>query len=377
MLLSRVADALYWMSRYLERAEHTARLIDVRLDLGLDRRPTPTAGTSTRLYAALRLATSRPGAAQSRRRWSTRSCSTRAIAASVLACVTAARENARQVREEISSDMWEQLNALFLRLKQARSDGVLVGAAALPARGWSSKACTSSRASPTRRWDTAKAGSTCRSGRFIERASGDRRAASICTSGRADAELPAEAIVEWVGLLRSCSALEAYCRYYTADLRPERIAEFLLLNAEFPRSVRFAAARVETSLRAIAQLTGRRRRRPRRAARRPAARLARLRPGRRDPERRSARATSRASAATARRSTRALYQSYIAYPDRVGAAGLTGLAITVHYTIRHVTRFTYETPISESVMEVRMQPRSDGDAALPALRPEHHARRRA
>ena len=63
--------------------------------------------------------------------------------------------------------------------------------------------------------------------------------------------------VEWVGLLRSCSALEAYCRCYTADLRPERIAEFLLLNAEFPRSVRFAAARVESALRAIAQLTAR------------------------------------------------------------------------------------------------------------------------
>ena len=63
--------------------------------------------------------------------------------------------------------------------------------------------------------------------------------------------------LEWVGLLRSCSALEAYCRCYTADLRPERIAEFLLLNPEFPRSVRFAAARVESAIRAIAQLTGR------------------------------------------------------------------------------------------------------------------------
>ena len=57
-----------------------------------------------------------------------------------------------------------------------------------------------------------------------------------------------------MALLRSCSALEAYCRCYTADVRPERVAEFLLLNAEFPRSVRFAAARVESALRAIAQL---------------------------------------------------------------------------------------------------------------------------
>ena len=54
MLLSRVADALYWISRYLERAEHTARLIDVRLDLGLDRRAAGDGWNFDRLFAALR-----------------------------------------------------------------------------------------------------------------------------------------------------------------------------------------------------------------------------------------------------------------------------------------------------------------------------------
>ena len=62
---------------------------------------------------------------------------------------------------------------------------------------------------------------------------------------------------EWVGLLRACAAYEAYCRVYTADLRPERLAEFLLLNAESPRSVRFAADRLEESLRAISRALGR------------------------------------------------------------------------------------------------------------------------
>ena len=122
MLLSRVADSLYWMSRYLERAEHTARLIDVRLDLGLDRRASGDGWDFDRLFAALRVQDlsdipSSPGTL----------IDTLVFDAdcheSVLACVTAARENARQVREEISSDMWEQLNALFLRLKEARSEG--------------------------------------------------------------------------------------------------------------------------------------------------------------------------------------------------------------------------------------------------------------
>ena len=63
--------------------------------------------------------------------------------------------------------------------------------------------------------------------------------------------------MEWVALLRSCCAFEAYCRHYTADLRSIRIAEFLILNPDFPRSIRFGASRIQASLKAIAALTGR------------------------------------------------------------------------------------------------------------------------
>src|SRR3954469_15728080 len=122
MLLSRVADALYWISRYLERAEHTARVLDVRLDLGLDRSADRVGWDFRRLYAALRA----PAATQVPE---TPAELVEALVfdpnnpASVLACVTTARENARQVREEITSDMWEQVNALFLNLKEARAEG--------------------------------------------------------------------------------------------------------------------------------------------------------------------------------------------------------------------------------------------------------------
>ena len=243
MLLSRVADALYWISRYLERAEHTARLIDVRLDLGLDRTADRRLGLRSALREPAAHAAGRAVAA-SPRRSSTRSIFDLANRDSVAACVTAARENARQVREEISSDMWEQLNGLFLRLQRgARRRHAGRRRPHYLCRDWSSRACICSRASPTRRWGTARAGSTCRSGRFLERA--DATAALLdlhfTDVGRAAPARTADH-AEWVGLLRSCSALEAYCRCYTADLRPERIAEFLLLNPEFPRSVRFAAA---------------------------------------------------------------------------------------------------------------------------------------
>jgi uncharacterized alpha-E superfamily protein len=86
-------------------------------------------------------------------------------------------------------------------------------------------------------------------GRFIERAT--TTAKMLETHFRNP-----QGYVEWVGLLRACGAFEAYCKHYTADLRPERIAEFLLLNAEFPRSVRFVIDRVEDSLRAIARTLG-------------------------------------------------------------------------------------------------------------------------
>ena len=169
----------------------------------------------------------------------------------MLACVTAARENARQVREEISSEMWEQLNALFLRLKQARTEGA-----------WSARphyilrlviegvhlfqGITDATMGHGEGWQYLQVGPLPRA---------REATAALVDLHFRDGESRAAAgdHVEWVGLLRSCSALEAYCRYYTADLRPERIAEFLLLNSEFPRSVRFAAARVESALRAIAQ----------------------------------------------------------------------------------------------------------------------------
>ncbi|MBV8817630.1 MAG: alpha-E domain-containing protein, partial [Acidobacteriaceae bacterium] len=62
--------------------------------------------------------------------------------------------------------------------------------------------------------------------------------------------------VEWIGLLRSCTAFEAYCKVYTADLKPERAAEFLLLNSEFPHAIRFAVDRIQQSLECIHDITG-------------------------------------------------------------------------------------------------------------------------
>jgi uncharacterized alpha-E superfamily protein len=224
----------------------------VRLDLGLDRRPDTGDWEFRRMCAALRIPPlpERPATPAEVVESLVFDQTNRD---SVLACITAARDNARQVREEISSGMWEQLNALFLRVQQARKDGTWLARPHFLSRLIIEgvhlfEGVTDATMGHGEGWQYLQAG------RFLERASAT--AVLLDLQFRDGAPLPAHH-VEWVGLLRSCSALEAYCRCYTADLRPERIAEFLLLNPEFPRSVRFAAARAESALRAIGQLTGR------------------------------------------------------------------------------------------------------------------------
>jgi uncharacterized alpha-E superfamily protein len=256
-MLSRVADSLYWMSRYLERAEHTARVVSVNLNLTLDRTPVDAARHWGRLLTSLRMPPPDPGAGNV------------AIAAtgtvldlankeSIAASIGAARENARQVREQISSEMWQQINRLYLSVRRD-----------VPDPGWTSQTheflsstiegihlfqgITNATMTHGEGWHFIELG------RYIERAS--------ATAGLLDAhyrDLPQGSaqpvrvgdFVEWVGLLRSCCAFEAYCRQYTADLRAERIAEFIILSAQFPRSVRYAARHIQLSLQAIAQSTG-------------------------------------------------------------------------------------------------------------------------
>lgn len=251
MLLSRVADALYWISRYLERAEHTARLADVAADLGLDGAAAHEARAIERLYASLGLAApDDPGAMLNTVLFDTSN------RISVAACVTAARENARQVREEISSDMWEQINALFLRVRQMREDGAWSGRTHYIARSIIEgvhlfAGTTDATMQHGEGWQFLQVG------RYLERATAtatllDAFVGSDAAAAAGSMPQPFDQ-ADWVALLRSCSALEGYCRQYTADVRPARVTEFLLLDAECPRPIRFAATRVETALHAFAQ----------------------------------------------------------------------------------------------------------------------------
>jgi uncharacterized alpha-E superfamily protein len=257
-MLSRVADSFYWVGRYLERAEHSARVLNVHLSLALDD-PTNTAGQSLLEgvgsppphFAALPppAAAPTPGRVDPRHR------------AAVAGCVVGARENARQIREQVSAEMWEQLNRIYLIVRDAeRSDASLDPGGAFLREVIEGAHLFNGVAEAT--LSHGEGWHYLQLGKYIERAT--VTAAMLETWFAEISDAPSERgrpssrrDVEAIGLLRACASFEPYCRYYTAEIRPERIAEFLLLSADSPRSVRFAVDRVEDSLRAITRLLGR------------------------------------------------------------------------------------------------------------------------
>lgn len=256
-MLSRVADSLYWMGRYLERAEHTSRLVNGELQLWLDQSPELGAGRWRFLLDALR-APAVVGPVDPTQLLNTLVFS-RSNGSSIVSCIASARENLRHVREQCSTRMWEQLNRLYLDVIERRPEeewilkshdfflSVLEGA-------YLFHGITDATMSHGEGWQFIQLG------RYVERA--DTLATLLETHFQrmtANMNTPVEGAeyLEWVGLLGGCVALEAYCKAHTAEIRPLRVAEFLLLNPEFPHSIRFSVDRVNAALHLIGDLTQR------------------------------------------------------------------------------------------------------------------------
>jgi uncharacterized alpha-E superfamily protein len=266
-MLSRVADSLYWMSRYLERAEHTARLIDVDFQLRLDQSPEAGGGRWWRLLDALQAPPPDDGKIDATTLTHILTLD-KANSSSIISCVAAARENLRQVREQCSTEMWEQLNRLYLQVNSTISSEAwllhsYVFFRAVQEGAHLFQGVTDSTMSHGEGWQYIQLG------RYVERTEALARLIGTYFSRlpySPDQAVESEEYLEWVGLLKSCAAFEAYCKKYTAELRPLRVAEFLLLNPEFPHSVRFSVDMVHAALRAIAELTERKAEQPVRLA---------------------------------------------------------------------------------------------------------------
>ena len=124
-MLSRVADSIYWMTRYIERAENIARFINVNLNLSLDMAPEISSAWQPLVMTTgdHEIFEKRYGTDYSRENVIQFLALDREYGNSIISCVAAARENARSVREIISSAMWEQINRSYLLLKDATKNG--------------------------------------------------------------------------------------------------------------------------------------------------------------------------------------------------------------------------------------------------------------
>ena len=252
-MLSRVADSIYWMSRYIERAENVARFVDVNLNLMLDLPDTasPQWQPLVEITGDTEAFAKRYGEATQRNiiQFLTFDAEN---ANSILSCFRLARENARSVREIISSEMWEQLNEAYLMVNAAAgSRGDLSDPQELFA---SVKMASHLFAGVTDATMTHGEGwHFCRLGRKLERADKTSRILDVkyflLLPTVQDVGTTVDD-VEWAAVLRSASAFEMYHKKH-GRIAPSRIVEFLLLDREFPRAIHFCLISARESVHAI------------------------------------------------------------------------------------------------------------------------------
>jgi uncharacterized alpha-E superfamily protein len=276
IMLSRVAHSLLWMSRYIERAESIARLLDVNLQFLSDFHD--LAGAKFNTWESLILSTGEEEPFRKLYATADSRTVTEFLAfdlrnpSSIISCVHAARENARMIRDQISLEMWETINELHLILK-SNSTAAVWATGPQEFFGQISRAShlfqglTASTYSRNEGWEFIEFG------KYLERADKTTRILDV----KYHILLPSANHVggaldtaQWQAVLRSASALEAYRRYYVREILPWKAAEFLIFSDSFPRSVHFCVAQVDDFLRRI---LGDNSARPRSAAARASRRL--------------------------------------------------------------------------------------------------------
>lgn len=251
-MLSRLADSFYWMSRYIERGENVARFIGVNLNLMLDlpldqEQWLPLVGTTGDDKEFIK-----------RYKEPTRDNVIQFLVAdtqnpnSIYSCLQKARENARTMRESISSEMWEQLNSFYLMVQNRMNQPLDLDSLYLLCRQIRMSShlfvgVTDNTMSHGEAWHFI------RLGRMFERSDKTARILDvkyyILLPKVEDVGTPYDAIL-WTALLKSASASEMYRKKHSI-IQPDKVAEFLMFDREFPRSMRFCLIRAEESLRFV------------------------------------------------------------------------------------------------------------------------------
>jgi uncharacterized alpha-E superfamily protein len=271
-MLSRDADASYWIGRYVERAEATARMIDVHYHAALESGSNPLEeeipigwNSLLTISGGDELFAERFGTANDRDVLYFFSFD-RENPDSIISLWENARANARSIREQLASEMWETLNISWLNLREWDIDRILAGTphtffqqvkdASHLFQGILNRTMLMGE---TRDWlDT---------GRFLERGGQTARLLDVkyhdllpayradnsnALKGQEDWGVGGLADMHsWIAILKSVSAFEMYRKTYRGGIRPDHIIDFLVLHPQFPASVRHCLARVEGCLRRI------------------------------------------------------------------------------------------------------------------------------
>jgi uncharacterized alpha-E superfamily protein len=243
-MLSRTAENLYWMGRYIERAENMARVLDVSQRLAVQGRA--QSGNRSEWQAVLAILSAEQLYAENHGE-PTQEGVTAFLAvdrnnpSSIWSCVRAARENARALRAAISAELWECVNTTWIGLRDLDESG-------LQSRGvreffdWVKERSHQFRGVTHGTMLHNDAFAFTRVGTFIERADNTARLLDtkyqMLAAGASDSD-PASNYYEWGAVLRSVSAFRAYHQVYHDVITPERVAELLVLKPEMPRSLRF------------------------------------------------------------------------------------------------------------------------------------------
>lgn len=241
-MLSRTAAQLFWMSRYLERAENLVRMLDVTHSLSL---LPQSRGAMTEFAAPLAVTgTLDPYIAQNRKLDGEALFHYMALdldnPASVLSCLKLARENAHAVRGKITAEMWEAINASWLEAREMPRRGITDVSGFFD---WIKERSHLFRGATYGTLQRNDAYCFIRLGTFIERADNtlrllDARYEMLGEEIDELEERTARSYYQWSALLRALSSFEAFAEIYRGSPRTRKVAELLLLRPEVPRSLR-------------------------------------------------------------------------------------------------------------------------------------------
>ena len=264
-MLSRTADHLFWMSRYTERAENTARMLDVNYQTALLPQSDAVAQVGWQgllsISELLHTYTERYGAIQAREVMDFM-VKDESNPSSILSCLGAARENARAVRGTLTTEVWETQNQTWLEVKRMLKAGEFERD---PAQffEWVKFRSHLSRGVTVGTMLIDEALHFMRLGTFLERADNTARLVDVKfhavqsdffgTASEKDQEYD---FYHWSAILRSVSGFEVYRKVYRDVIKPERVGELLILRPDMPRSMHASLNEVVSNLELVTSDTG-------------------------------------------------------------------------------------------------------------------------